>query len=696
MIYHNLEEAIKDFNYLTKECSIEQILVNRPDISIIEKYSVELKKFDDKFILKFFQSLIKDFGLEVSSWKNEITAHKLPSIVLIPNLGLRICIESTNEGLKLKCREGHIEFINKLPKDSYVLEFNFQNSIGKKYTATQMFKEVAFKQKKYLIYAIIASFSINVFALASSIYSMQVYDRVIPTGGISTLISLSIGAMLAIFFEMILKISRSTIIENANKNMDKEYSHEIFSKFLKIRCDNIPKGIGTLSGQLQSYNSVRSFISSASMFFFIDLPFALFFLSIIILIGGIELGVVIFSFLIISIIAGYLYKNKLDLLTQTSTMASYKKLALLVETVENAENIKSTYNGWKVQNKWNHLSNDSIDDDLKIKHFSDISSYITGFIQQISYVLMIATGAYLVSTTDELTMGAIIAISILSSRVFSPFSSIPSLFISLGRAKMSLKDLNQIFALETDNSGEKGLNPVIINADLICDSIQFAYNEETSVLKVNSLKISEGEKIGILGMIGSGKSTLLKILAGLYKVQYGTVTLNGIDLQQIKRELISQTIGYLPQNVKLLSGTLRENLTFGMINVTDDKIIEMCKYSGLIQLINILPKGLDTLIPDGSESVSSGQRQLIGLTRLMILNPKIWLLDEPTANIDENTEKLIFKYFEENLKDKTLIIISHKQSSFFMVDRLIVMNQNNIILDGRKEEVINKLKGNSC
>ena len=693
MIYSSIEEVFKDFNYLVKECSIEQLASNRPDISVIEKYLSQLQSFDDMFVLKFFQSLIKDFGLKVSNWKNEVIVHKLPALVLIPEVGIRVCVEKNDEGLKLKGKDGVVEYFQELPQNSFVLEFGAKKEIEKKYTATQMFKDIALKQKKYIIYAAVASLSINIFALVSSIYSMQVYDRVIPTAGISTLVSLSIGAFIAILLEMVLKIARSSILEKANKNMDMEYSHKIFNQFLKVRCDNLPKSIGMLSGQLQSYASVRAFISSMSIFIFIDLPFALFFLSIIILIGGIELGGVVLVFLLLSVISGMMYKNKIDVLTKTSTMSSYKKLGLLVETVENAESIKSSYNGWKIQNRWNKLTNDSIEDDLEIKHFTDISSYITAFIQQISYVLLVATGAYIVSSSDKLTMGSIIAVSILSSRVFSPFASIPSLFISWGRTKMSLDDLNKVFGLQVDNNGKKGLHPTITNADLVCQDIGFAYSQDSAVLKTTFLKIHQGEKVGILGMIGSGKSTLLKILAGLYKVQQGIVTLNGVDIQQISREKVAHNIGYLPQNVKLLSGTLRDNLTLGMLGVSDEKIIEMAKQSGLIQLINSLPKGLDTPIPDGSESVSSGQRQLIGLTRIMILDPKIWLLDEPTANIDEGTERLILKYFDENLKDKTLIIISHKQSSFSIVDRLIVMNQNSVILDGNKDEVISKVRG---
>lgn len=692
MIYKNLVDLKDDFNFLVKNSSLDYVFDKKIDDSIIEKYNLLLNKFDDKFILKFFKSLVKEYNFDVVGWKNDFKSHKLPVIILLPNSGLKICTQITPDNkLKLESKIG-TEYISELPIGAKILEFNEKKDENDKISAKKMFMQIALKQKKYLIYALLASFSINIFALVTSLYSMQVYDRVIPTGGINTLISLSVGAVIAILLEMILKVARSSILDKANKNMDMEFSHNIFDNFLKIRCDSIPKSVGLLSGQLQSYSTVRNFISTISVFFLIDLPFALFFLVIIITIGGYELGLIIILFLFFSTISGALYKNKIDKLTQSSTMSSYKKLGLLVETVENIESIKSTYNGWKVLNRWNRLTYDNIDDDLKVKHFTDKSTYITTSIQQISYIALIATGAYIASTATTITIGSLIAVSILSGRVFSPFASIPNLFISWGRAKMSIKDLNNIYNLPVDNNGmKKSLNPVIANPDIICENILFSYNEDSSLLKINSLKIISGEKVGILGVIGSGKSTLLKILAGLYKAKEGTVKLNGIDIQQISREKIAKTIGYLPQNVKLLSGTLRENLTLGMTNISDDVIIESAKHSGLINLINSLPKGIDTTIPDGSECVSSGQRQLIGITRLIIQNPDIWLLDEPTANIDEMSERLILKFFDIYLKDKTVVIISHKQSVFTSLKRLIIMSNNSIVLDGNKDIVIEKL-----
>lgn len=688
MIYSDIEQIQKDFEYLTSRCSLEYFSQARPSLAKIEEYFLKIQRYDDKFILNYFEDLIKEFNIEISSWKKTINYHKLPLLVIIPEKGIRIILEKMPDGtFKSEGKDG-IEYFEDIPKGSKFLELKKIKENNLKTTASKMFLKIALDQKRYIIYALIASLSISIFALVISLYSMQVYDRVIPTGGINTLITLSVGALIAIFIEFCLKIAKSTVLDNANKDMDMKYSHKIFDKFLKIRCDALPKSIGQLTGQLQSYASVRGFITMFISFIIIDFPFALFFLAIIALISQ-ELALIMLLFLFLTIISGFIYGNRTDALIKSSTLSSYKKLGLLVETVENAESIKSTNSGWKFQNKWNSLTNDGIDDEYKIKHFNEISSYITFLIQQINYMFLIAMGAYIISSSDKLTMGSLIAISILSSRVLNPFASIPSIVMSWSRAKMSIDDLNNIFKLPSDNEGMgKPINPIMLNVDLVCNDIQFAYSKDSAVLKTKKLRITQGEKIGILGVIGSGKSTLLKVLAGLYKPQDGMISLNGIDLHQISREKISQTIGYLPQNVKLFSGTLRDNLILGMIGIKDETIIEASKLSGLINLINSSPQGLDTLVPEGGDSVSSGQRQLIGLTRLIILNPDIWLLDEPTANIDETTERMFLNFLNSYLINKTLVIISHKQSSFSIVNRLIVMSQNEIYLDGSKNDVI--------
>ena len=549
MIYKNNIELLKDFEWLSRETTLECFTFNR--LNTFEYDNCKKKITDettDNFVVKFYDELLEKFELEENSWQSSINDTLLPIIALIPNEGMRIILEKEIDGIYITSGSKGTEQFGKFPKNTKFKTLKLKRTETKKISAKEMFKNIALKQKKYLVYAVIASISINLLALGSSFYSMQVYDRVITTNGMSTLISLTVGVAIAIFLEMILKLSRAAIMDQAAKNLDIEYSHNIFERFLNIRADNLPQSIGTISGQLQGYASIRSFVSTAAMYIFIDFPFLFLFLGVIVLIAGWQIGQVILIFLVIAILLGLMFKSKIEVLTKNSSMASHKKLGLLVESVENSQKIKTTGAKWSVMNKWSQLTEDAINDEIHIKHYTDISNFLATFSQQISYVAIVATGAYLIATTTDITMGSLIAVTILSNKVFAPITQLPSLFVQWGRAKISIEDLDNIYKLQSDNEGiSRPITYKLSSYDLRAKDLQFGYIEDNPILKIKNLEIKEGEKVAILGVIGTGKSTLLKIIAGLYKPSVGKMFLNNIDMNQISRNTISETVGYLAQ-----------------------------------------------------------------------------------------------------------------------------------------------------
>lgn len=699
MIYKDISQLQKDFEWLTQECNVEHFTASRISSHAIEKFSKKLtSNTDDTFVLAFFSELTHTYGLHDLEWSENINSTMLPVLALVPDVGLRIILKTDVDGSWGTVGSDGIQSYTNFPKNTRFKALKFIRKEDDKRSAMQMFKEIAKKQKKSLWYAVIASVSVNILALGSSFYSMQVYDRVIPTNGTSTLIALTIGVVIAIFLEMLLKLSRASILDQAAKNMDIEYSHHIFDRFLSVRFDALPQSIGTLSGKLQGYSSVRSFISSAAVFLLIDFPFSFLFLVIIIIIGGWDIGQVVLLFLVISILIGVMLKSKIEQLTKASSMASHKKLGLLVESVENAQKIKATGAKWSVTNKWSQLTEDAVNDDILIKHYTDISNFLATFFQQISYVAIVCVGAYLIATTSDLSMGSLIAITILSNKVFAPIGQIPGLFVQWGRAKIAVEDLNNIYILEKDNEGvARPITHKLNYYDIRCENLKFGYAADFPILNIPNLKIAKGEKVAILGVIGAGKSTLLKIIAGLYKPNEGKVFIDNLDMQQISRNTISETIGYLAQDTKLLSGTLRDNLTLGMVAVTDEQILEAAKATGLITLISALPKGLDTEVPEGGESVSGGQKQLIALTRMLIGNSSILLLDEPTASMDEGTERHILNVLKENIKsEQTMVVVTHKPILLNLVDRIIVLTPQGIVMDNTKEIVLQTLALNAA
>jgi len=695
VIYKDIKKAQNDFYWLFYSSFLNNLTPSQIDSYHYNKLQNKLTKIDDKLILSLLGSGLTQVGMKEPFFSHEISNSSLPLLALLPNDGVAIVIEYLQEGLYKCDTPNGLKYIREFPKETVFAPLKLGSKNAKTSSAKGMFKRIAMEQKQYIFYAAIASISINLFALATSLYSMQVYDRVIATNGVSTLIALSAGVFIAILLELIVKISRSSILDYATRNMDIEYSHNIFERFLKVRSDALPKSIGTLSSQLQGYASVRGFISSAALYLIVDAPFSLMFLGAIILLGGFMMGGIVVIFLIISIIMGVMFRKNIENLSKTSSMASHKKLGLLVETVENAETIKSSGATGSVLNRWNALTHDAIEDDLDIKHYSEVSTYLTAFFQQISYITLVATGAYTIATTPEnMTMGALIAVTILSGRVLSPVAMIPNLFVQWGRAKMSINDLENVYKLSSDNEGiDRPLTPYLDNVNISINAMQFNYIKERPAINIPNLHIQEGEKVAILGTIGSGKSTLLKLLSGLYAPSQGVVYVNNIDMQQISRDTLNSKIGYLPQFIKLSAGTLRDNLTMGLIGISDEKIMEVSKLTGLLSIINNLPQGLDSLIPEGGASVSGGQKQIIGLTRMVLSNPKVWLLDEPTASMDDYTERTVINLLANQMNTtKTLVIVTHKPILLGLVNRIIVLTPQGIAMDGPRDSVLEQLK----
>ena len=697
LFYGNAEQLLNDFNWVSKDCSLDHFSYSKLSEHEHEKLIKKIvKRTDNDFVKDLFNQLLLKLNLQSTAWEKTLTSSMLPALALVPGAGMKVIIDIDINGVYKSIGASGTNTHQSFPKNTIFRMLKFQARETATSSARAMFKSIAKKQKKYLYYAIIASISINLLALAAAFYTLQVYDRVVPTNGMSTLTALTVGVAIAIFFEMILKLSRGSIIDQASKNMDIEYSHNIFNRFLSVRSDNLPKGIGTLSSKIQSYVSVRGFITTATVFIIIDFPFAFFFLGIIMLVGGFNIALLIFTFIMISVLIGFIFKGKIEALTKSSTMASHKKHGLLVESVENSQKIKTTGASWSVMNKWSQFTEDAINDDILIKHYTDISTFLATFVQQISYVATVAFGAYLIGATSDLTMGALIAITIIANKVFLPMSQIPSIFVQWGKAKVAIEDLDGLYNLASDNEGvDRPISSQLQSYGVQCIDLKFAYIKDSVVLNIPNLQIQPGEKVAILGVIGVGKTTLLKILSGLYKPVAGKVLLDGIDIQQLSKDNISNTIGYLEQDAKLFSGTLRDNLSIGLLNVTDEKILRICKLTGLISLISALPKGLDTEVPEGGDSVSGGQKQLIALTRMLVGNSKVLLLDEPTSSMDEGTEKRILATLHKNItKEQTLVVVTHKPALLSLVDRIVILTEKGVAADDTKEAVLKMLEDN--
>ncbi|WP_201510138.1 type I secretion system permease/ATPase [Psychrobacter alimentarius] len=621
----------------------------------------------------------------------------LPLLAYHPDLGWGVVDSQTpQKNWNFRQEKRHVH--TRADELSLILKIRLKDDPAKqrKVSFSELLKSDLGNYKGILIEAVIATFLINVLALAVSLFSMQVYDRVIPTRSEYTLIILASGVFLIILFEAFMKFSRSRIMDKVVVGLDQYLSREVFQRLLKVRIDQMPGSVGSMAAQLRGYEQVRSFFTASTLFGLVDLPMTIIFVSLVAFIGSPLVAVVPVIAAVIAIVMGLSARKRIDAIAAEGATASYYKTGLLVEAVEGVETIKAGAGNWKFLSRWLDVMNVTIKNDLDMKHTNDNLTYFTQMLQQVSYVGIVIVGSFVVIQGD-MTMGGLIACSILGGRVLAPVMTLPSLLVQYSHAKAAKLNIEALFELEQDNHDVAyPLSPSRISGFYQCDNLVFNYKDnDRAAISINNLTIRPGERIAILGPIGSGKSTLLKVLAGLYAPTKGKVLLDGLDIHQISRETLSECLGYLQQDHRLFQGTLRENLLIGMAAPNDDVLQDALMKTGLINLVSSHSSGLDLPISEGGRGLSGGQKQLVAFTRLLLTKPNVFLLDEPTASMDNRQEQRCLQVLKQALNEgQTFIVSTHKTALLELVDRLIIMDNQRIIMDGPKQVVLDGLRKN--
>lgn len=559
-------------------------------------------------------------------------------------------------------------------------------------TAAEWFAFAIRRHRRVFFDAVFATFVVSAIGLVSALYTMQVYDRVVPTKGYATLWVLTIGVAIAIILELTLKQVRAVMVDRACKLIDQELSAIFFGKALDIRLDARPRTVGTFASQIRHFESVRNFMTSSTLFILADVPFALFFIGVIALLAG-PVALVPLIMVPVAVFAGMVFRGPIERATNEHMTESNRKNGLLIEAVDGIESIKAAAGEWKLLDRWRALTATIAASELRVRMLSTFSTNLAQTIQQVSYVALIAAGAYAISS-GSLTMGALIACSIVSGRALAPMAQIPNLIVQWKHAKIALKSLDAIMAMPGDRQPDQRLVvPQQCRGDLRLDQVRFAYGKDRPVLDLPTLAIVPGERIAILGAVGSGKSTLIKLLSGLYRPSEGTVYIDGVDVTHLAPEFVREHVGYLPQDVRLFNGSLRENLTMGLPSPSDTQIMRAAEMTGLDKVIQGHPKGMELEISEGGRGLSGGQRQLVGLTRMLLARPRILLLDEPTASMDSALEARVMKHlFEEMPPEASVIAVTHKPALLPHVKRLIVLDRGKVVLDGPRDQVLARLR----
>lgn len=559
-------------------------------------------------------------------------------------------------------------------------------------SAFNWFWDTLWRFRAFYVESMVATMVANVLTLASVFFTMNVYDRVVPTGAYTSLWTLAIGTTIAIVLEFIMRWLKARLVDLGGKKADLAINATLLREIMAIRLEHRPQSVGIFASSMRDFESLRDFFSSASLVLLADMPFVLMFLTLIALVGGPLVWIPALAVPVL-IIIGLLAQKPLMKAMRANMKESGDKQSVLVESVLNLELLKAHNAESYLQRRW-ELSNLAGAD--AYKRIRSLTNWIMGFttsVQQIMTVVMVVGGVYLIHA-NQLTLGGLIASVILAGRAISPLASVMSLASRYQQAATALETLDSLMKRPRDRiHGRNYLVPDTIHGSLQADVLEFAYPGEHKipVIKKLSMIVEPGQKVAMLGRVGSGKSTLLRLMAGLYAPIAGSVRVDGIELQQIEPTELRSRIGYVGQDAQLFMGTLRDNLILADSWISDVKIVETLKNLNIYELVSAHPMGLNMPITEAGGGLSGGQRQLLSIARMMLRNPKIVFMDEPTASMDQNTEARVIAVLKEWLQGRTLLMATHRPQLLEWVNSIAVIDAGQCLAFGPKQEMIEKL-----
>ena len=550
--------------------------------------------------------------------------------------------------------------------------------------------EPMLENRRTYIKVAVAAAMINVFGLVTSIFTMTVYDRVLPNNATSSLVALTIGIMFVVLFDFLLRTLRSYFVDIAGANVDRDVGDSAFRKLMTMRLDKKRGSTGALAGTLRELETLRDFFASASLSTLIDVPFILLSLAVIALIGG---WVVIVPLLMVPlvIIAGVATFPAMDRLSAEAMNEKLHKQSVLVEAIGGIETVKATGAGHLLTRRWLHAIDMQSELGTRQRLIASLSTNVANAAQTLSYVGVIVIGVLMVER-QELTTGGLIACSLLSSRAVAPLAQIAQLLSRLTMTRTAYRTLNVFMEQEHENEGGTSIQLSRIDGRIEFRNVSFKYpGAKDFALENVNLKIEPGERLGILGRVGSGKSTIARLVLGLYEPAEGLVLLDGTDVRQIDAASMRKHIGSALQESVLLTGSIRENITLDHDDIDEDEMIRASQLAGAHGFVTRITNGYNVNLSDRGESLSGGQRQSIAVARALAGKPRLLIFDEPTSSMDAQSEQALIQRLASEVQDRTMLIITHRTPMLALCTRIIVIEDGKIQMDGPRDAVLKKL-----
>ena len=637
----------------------------------------------------------------------QISPLQLPMIVLLSNQGACILDSFSKDGSEAKIimptEEAIEQWVDVEDLSDEYIGFGFM--IKKEFEYTDDSTRTLNLTQKHWFWSTIklsagvykdvlyASLLINIFVLASPLFTMNVYDRVVPNDAIETLWVFAIGVTIVYAIDTFLKFTRTFLLESAAKKSDIIMSSIIFEKVLDLKMANHPSSVGSFANNLKDFDSIRSFLTNATMAAIIDLPFSIIFLLVIAYIGG---AIAIIPMITMFFIIGYalIIKKPLRASIESTHEAGAKKSSILIETLSNIETLKTLGTLNQVQWKWEESTGEIAEKSLKSRMLSASIPTITQLLIQLNTVMIIVFGVYLIQE-HALSMGGLIAIVILTGRALAPMGQVAGLMTNYEDTKTSYETINEIISQPSERPpGKKFVSRPDFSGHIEFVDVTFSYpNTDVPAIRNVSFVIEPREKVAIIGRIGCGKSTIQKLILGLYEPDSGQILVDGIDIKQIDPADLRKNMGYVSQDIMLFRGTVKDNITFRATHASDGAMIRAAQISTTAEFIKKHPRGYEMPIGERGQGLSGGQRQSIGIARAFLIDSPVMLMDEPSNAMDQITEARLLENLQDALKDKTSLMVTQKMTLLKIVDRVIVMNDGKIFIDAPKAEALKQLQG---
>ncbi len=540
----------------------------------------------------------------------------------------------------------------------------------------------------------VASFAANILAVATALFSMQVYDRVVPNNAFDTLWILASGVAIAIVLELVLRLMRASLVDVSGRDLDLRLSAQLFDKVANMRLAHQPASTGVFANQVRDFGTVREFFTSGTVTALCDLPFVFVFIGVIWFIGG-PVAFVVAAGVLLSVLPGILMQKKLASASRENTREAAALNGLLLETISNLETVKAARAEGRVQRAHAQLTATMATTAVRTRNITNLMTQLVSTVQKLAYAGVVIAGVYLISM-GELTGGSLIACTLLSTRAMSPMGQVAGLLARWQHVRAALEGLNEIMKLPVERPSDRHfVRAENLEGKYTLQDVVFRHDPSAPpVVNIQSLNLAAGERVSLLGGNGAGKSTFLRLIAGLTDPQAGSVLLDDLSLGQIDPIDRRRQIGYLPQSVALFQGTLRENLLLDHGLHSDEELLKALDAVGLGKFVRQHVRGLDLNIQSNA-NVSGGQRQSIGLARVILQDPKIVLLDEPTSAFDHITEANVIAFLKEWLKGRTVVIATHKRELLGLTDRAIVLKDGRVARDGDLLQILNAARANS-